>query len=192
MRKLRLPRFGLAIGLFLALGASHIAYAQNPTFALEGVVVDAQQAVLPGATVTVQNTSTGLTRTVTTDDGGRFVVRALPPEGRYNVQVEIPGFATERREGLVFNAGQNVVLNFSLKVSSVQETITVAGESPLVQTTSSEVSTTIDRTAFENSSGQGAQLLQAPHPRFQRRRGRNRLERGECRRPGSVELRHLR
>ncbi len=149
MRKLRLPRFGLAIGLFLALGASHIAYAQNPTFALEGVVVDAQQAVLPGATVTVQNTATGLTRTVTTDDGGRFVVRALPPEGRYNVQVEIPGFATERREGLVFNAGQNVVLNFTLKVSSVQETITVAGESPLVQTTSAEVSTTIDRTAFE-------------------------------------------
>ena len=49
-----------------------------------------------------------------------------------------------------FNAGQSVVLNFSLKLSNVQETVTVAGESPIVQTTSSEVSSTIDRTAFEN------------------------------------------
>ena len=50
----------------------------------------------------------------------------------------------------MFNAGQNVVLNFSLQLSTVQETVTVAGDAPIVQTTSSEVSTTIDRQAFEN------------------------------------------
>ena len=150
MRNLRLPRFGIAIALLLGMFASTVAYAQNPTFALEGVVVDTQQAVLPGATVTVQNTATGLSRTIETDVSGRFVVRGLPPEGRYSVRVEIQGFATEVREGLVFNAGQNVVLNFTLKLSSVQETVTVAGYSPIVQTTSSEVSSTIDRTAFEN------------------------------------------
>ena len=135
---------------FLLICAAAPARAQNPTFALEGIVEDAQQAVLPGATVTVQNVSTGLTRTTTTDSGGRFVVTALPPEGRYKVQVEIPGFATEVRENLTFNAGQRVVLNFTLKLSTVQETITVAGDAPLVQTTSSEVTSTIDRTAFEN------------------------------------------
>ena len=127
-----------------------MASAQNPTFALEGVVEDAQQAVLPGATVTVQNVSTGLNRTATTDEGGRFVIRALPPEGRYRIQVELPGFATEVRENLTFNAGQRVVLNFSLKLSTVQETITVAGDAPLVQTTSAEVTSTIDQTSFEN------------------------------------------
>ena len=131
------------------VGATSVAFAQNPTFSLEGVVTDAQQAVLPGATVTAQNTATGLTRSVTTDDGGRWVIRALPPEGRYKVQVELQGFATEIREGLVANAGQNVVLNFSLKLSSVQETITVAGDAPIVQTTSAEVSSTIDQKAFE-------------------------------------------
>jgi hypothetical protein len=130
-------------------GAHHAALAQTPTFNVEGVVSDAQQAVLPGATVTIQNTATGLTRVVTTDEGGRFVVRSLPPEGRYRVAVEIPGFATEIREGLVGNAGQNVVLNFSLKLSTVQETITVAGDAPIVQTTASEVSSTIDQRAFE-------------------------------------------
>src|SRR5919108_367550 len=124
---------GLAMLCFVFLPTS-AAFAQNPTFALEGVVTDAQQAVLPGATVTVQNVATGLTRSVTTDDGGRFVVRALPPEGAYRVRVEIQGFASEVREGLRFNAGQNVVLNFSLKLSSVQETVTVAGDAPVVQT----------------------------------------------------------
>jgi outer membrane receptor protein involved in Fe transport len=135
--------------LFLLCAAAS-AYAQNPTFALEGVIEDAQQAVLPGATVTVQNVSTGLNRTATTDESGRFVIRALPPEGRYRIQVELPGFASEVRENLVFNAGQNVVLNFSLKLSTVQETITVAGDAPLVQTTSAEVTSTIDQRSFEN------------------------------------------
>ena len=141
------PTVALAVLLFLCAGT---VFAQNPTFALEGVVEDGQQAVLPGAVVTVQNVSTGLTRTATTDTGGRFVVTALPPEGRYKVQVELPGFATEVRENLTFNAGQRVVLNFTLKLSTVQETITVAGDAPLVQTTSAEVTSTIDQTAFEN------------------------------------------
>lgn len=132
------------------LFAAGTAAAQNPTFSLEGVVEDAQQALLPGATVTAQNVSTGLTRTATTDERGRFVIRALPPEGRYELQAELSGFATEVRENLTFNAGQNVVLNFTLRLSTVQETITVAGDASLVQTTSSEVSSTIDRTAFEN------------------------------------------
>ena len=125
------------------------AQAQNPTFALEGVVTDAQQAVLPGVIVTVQNTATGLTRTVTTDSNGRYVVRALPPEGQYRVQAEIAGFSTQLRQNLVFNAGQNVVLNFAMQLSTVQETVTVAGEAPIVSTTSSEVASTIDRQAFE-------------------------------------------
>jgi Carboxypeptidase regulatory-like domain/TonB dependent receptor-like, beta-barrel len=141
-------RCGLVVLIFV-IGAGRGAFAQNPTFALEGVVSDAQQAVLPGVTVTIQNVSTGLTRSVTTDDGGRFVVRALPPEGTYKVTAEIAGFATEVREGLRFNAGQNAVLNFSLKLSSVQETITVAGDAPVVQTTSAEVTSTIDQRSFE-------------------------------------------
>src|SRR5262245_41387281 len=142
-------RLVVAVPLLLLVFSSRAAVAQTPTFNLGGVVSDAQQAVLPGATVTIQNIATGLMRSVTTDEGGRWGVRALPPGGRYKVQVEIPGFATEGGENLTFNAGQNVVLNFSLKLSSVQETITVAGDAPVVQTTSAEVTTTIDRTAFE-------------------------------------------
>jgi outer membrane receptor protein involved in Fe transport len=145
----RYRRLLLACGLLVLPVAIPPAAAQNPTFALEGVVLDAQQAVLPGAIVTVQNTETGLNRSVTTDENGRFVFRGLPPEGRYSVRVELPGFATEVREGLVFNAGMNAVLNFSLKLSTVQETVTVSGDAPIVQTTNAEVSSTIDQRSFE-------------------------------------------
>jgi outer membrane receptor protein involved in Fe transport len=141
--------FGVIVLLVTAFVPAGAALAQNPTFNIEGVVTDAQQAVLPGVAVTITNTATGLTRTVTTAENGRFVVRALPPEGRYRVQVEIAGFTTQTRQDLVFNAGQNVVLNFAMQLSTVQETVTVAGDAPIVQTTSSEVSTTIDRQAFE-------------------------------------------
>jgi hypothetical protein len=143
-------RLSLAVcSLLLLPVAGRPAAAQNPTFAMEGVVLDAQQGVLPGASVSIINTSTNLTRSVTTDENGRFVVRGLPPEGRYTVRVELAGFATEVREGLVFNAGQNAVLNFSLKLSTVQETVTVAGDAPIVQTTSAEVTSTIDQRSFE-------------------------------------------
>ena len=120
------------------------AAAQKPTFDIEGIVTDAQQAVLPGATVTLQNVATGLSREIATDENGRYVFTALPPAGQYVLQTTLTGFATERRENLTFNAGQRVVLNFTLKLSNVQETVTVAGESPVVQTTSSEVTKTIE------------------------------------------------
>jgi hypothetical protein len=147
----RVPRQASVLVLLVTLFVpARMASAQNPTFNVEGVITDAQQAVLPGATVTVTNTATGLTRIVTTAENGRYVVRALPPEGQYRMQVELAGFATQVRQGLVFNAGQNAVLNFSLQLSTVQETVTVAGDAPIVQTTSSEVASTIGREAFEN------------------------------------------
>ena len=142
-----LRRFGALAALVLLLLPAP-ARAQNPTFNIEGVVTDAQSAVLPGVAVTITNTATGLTRTVTTGENGRYVVRALPPEGQYRVQLEIAGFATQVRQNLTFNAGQNAVLNFTMQLSTVQESVTVAGDAPIVQTTSSEVSSTIDRQAF--------------------------------------------
>jgi outer membrane receptor protein involved in Fe transport len=135
--------------VLIVLAACAPASAQTPTFAVEGIVTDAQQAVLPGATVTITNTATGLTRATTTDAGGRYVFTAMPTEGRHRIQVELAGFATAVREDIVFNAGQRAAIHFSLRLSTVQETITVAGDTPIVQTTSSEVSSTIDRQAFE-------------------------------------------
>src|SRR2546422_457717 len=128
----------------MALAVAAPAAAQKPTFDIEGVVTDAQQGVLPGATVTLQNVATGLTRESVTDGNGRYVFTSLPPAGQYILQTALAGFATERRENLTFNAGQRAVLNVTLKVSAVQETVTVAGDTPVVQTTSAEVTKTIE------------------------------------------------
>ena len=130
------------VGVTLAIAAP--AAAQKPTFDIEGIVTDPQEGVLPGATVTLQNVATGLSREATTDQDGRYVFTSLPPAGQYVLQTALSGFATERRENLIFNAGQRVVLNVTLKLSSVQETVTVAGDSPVVQTTTSEVTKTIE------------------------------------------------
>ncbi len=140
----------LALGLF----ALHVLFvptasAQAPTFFVEGVVTDDQQAVLPGASVTIRNVATGLERSAVTDAEGRYVFAALPPEGRYEISAELAGFATQLRNNLTFNAGQRVVINIPMKLSNIQETITVAGQAPVVQVTTSEVSSTIDRRAFE-------------------------------------------
>src|SRR5262249_58318702 len=78
------------------------AAAQKPTFDIEGIVTDAQQAVLPGATVTLHNVATGLSREITTDENGRYVFTALPPAGQYVLETTLVGFATERRENLTF------------------------------------------------------------------------------------------
>ncbi len=100
------------------LGAS--VSAQTPTFNIEGVVTDEQQAVLPGVTVTIRNVATGLTRTATTDSSGRYVFSGLPPEGRYELETELTGFASQVRNNLVFNAGQRAVINVQMKLSSLQ------------------------------------------------------------------------
>lgn len=110
---------------FLLIGLTSPALAQKPTFDVEGVVADDQQAVLPGAVVILRNVATGLSRDATTDSNGRYVFTSLPP-GPYVLQTELAGFATERRENLTFTAGQRVVLNVVLRLSAVEETITVA------------------------------------------------------------------
>ena len=118
--------------------------------------------------------------------------RRCRPKGGTALQVELTGFATAVREDIVFSAGQRALINFALKLSTVQETITVAGDTPIVQTTSSEVSSTIDRQAVRNAAGQGAQLLPPADARLERGRDRHGLQRPQRRRPGGVELRHLR
>ncbi len=143
-------RFGALAALVLLLLPAP-AWSQTPTFSLEGVVSDAQQAVLPGATVTITNTSTGLTRTVVTRRERPLRGHArCRPKGDTGCTWSSTGFANAVREDIVFNAGQRALMNFALRLSTVQETITVAGDAPIVQTTSSEVSSTIDRQAFEN------------------------------------------
>jgi hypothetical protein len=140
----------MAACLLLAgsLGTSP-ALAQATGATLQGTVADEQGAVLPGATVTVTNVETGVARTLVTDERGRYRAAALPP-GSYQVRVELASFAEHMRSGLTLTIGQEASINVAMKLASVAESVTVTAESPLVETTSSTIGTTISRSQLDS------------------------------------------
>src|SRR5260221_8746879 len=116
------------------------ALAQNAQ--ITGSVKDSSGAIIPGATVTVRNVDTGFSRTAVTNDVGEYRLPSLPP-GRYALTSELSGFSTETRPDITLIIDQTAIINFSLKPATVSETVTVTGESPIVDVTRSDVSTSV-------------------------------------------------
>jgi hypothetical protein len=106
------------------------------------VVKDSSGAIIPGATVTARNVDTGLTRVAVTDGAGEYRLPSLPP-GRYSVGTELSGFSTETRPDIILIIDQTAILNFALKPAAIAETVTVTGDSPIVDVTRSDVSTSV-------------------------------------------------
>src|SRR5688572_25983764 len=129
----------LAIVSMLLLSASS-AYAQEST--LSGTIRDNTGGVLPGVTVTATNEAQGTTYETVTDEQGlyRLQVRA----GAYRISAALTGFATVVRPGVELLLGRQAMLNLDLGVSGVQETVTVTGEAPLIDTTTSNIAGNID------------------------------------------------
>src|SRR5690349_21374852 len=93
----------LVLILSVVVGSAANAAAQTATGAITGSVVDPQSAVVPGATATIINESTGDTRVATTDVRGDFQVTSLPP-GQYTVRVELTSFRVYERKNVVLSA----------------------------------------------------------------------------------------
>jgi len=126
MHKIRFSSFarvveGLGIILLVVLAMTTVVTSQTQitTGTIQGTVTDANGAIVPGANVEIKNLETNLSRTLTTDDGGRFVALALPP-GKYSVTVSRQGFATAVAESLDLTVGQALNLPVAMKVSQVQ------------------------------------------------------------------------
>jgi len=147
----RVRRTAVALLVVLLLPAA--AYAQA---AITGVVKDASGAVLPG--VTVEAASAVLiekVRSVVTDDTGQYRIVDLRP-GTYVVTFTLPGFSTVKREGIELSGDFVATVNGDLRVGNLEETITVTGESPIVDVQSARVQTVVDRdvlTAIPSSRG---------------------------------------
>ena len=121
------------VGAVLGAVLSLPAYAQQ-TSSIAGIVRDTSGAVLPG--VTVEATSPVLIekiRTVVSDEQGRYNISDLLP-GSYQVTFRLQGFSTVRREGITLTSGFTATVSVDLQVGSLEETITVSGASPIVDT----------------------------------------------------------
>jgi hypothetical protein len=131
----------MGIAIWTALVIPWAAQAQDAT--LTGSVTDTTDAVLPGATVTALHVDTGTTFVGISDASGNYRIPAMRV-GIYRITADLAGFATVTQEGVQLLVGQNLVLNLRMALSTVQETVTVTGASPLVDTTQSALGGNID------------------------------------------------
>lgn len=147
MRAIRSGAFYLLFTLAVVPGVW--AQTQITTGVIQGTVVDESGALMPGANVEGKNLDTSFTRTLTTSGDGRFVFLLLPP-GRYTVTVSKPGFATIVQENLNLTVGQTIPLTITLKVSRLEERITVTA-APTIDTTKTESSSTLNDISVSNT-----------------------------------------
>jgi len=137
-------RFALALSLLLV--PVSLAFAQavtSGTGAVNGRVTDASDAVMPGVTVTLTSPSQMGTRSAVTDADGSYRFTAVTP-GEYVVVFELAGFSTVRNEGIRVGLGFTATVNAALTVASLQESVTVTGQSPVVDTSATQIGNSFD------------------------------------------------
>jgi len=133
----------VVLGLVVALCLLPVGLAaQAVTGTILGTVTDTSGAAVPGATVTLTNQGTGLTRSIVTDQAGEYTAPSLPT-GKYKIVAELPGFKTATLSDIELTVDTKVRVNARLEVGTVAETVTVAAASPLVQVATSELGTTV-------------------------------------------------
>jgi hypothetical protein len=148
----------------LWIGVLSAALATLPCFGqtfgeITGVVTDSSGGLVVGATVTVTNPETGVTRNATTNTAGNYTFPALLP-GIYNVKSEMQGFQAEIRNGVELQVQQVARIDFQLKVGSMAETIEVTGGAPLLNTENATVGTVIENKRIVDLPLNGRNFIQ--------------------------------
>ena len=134
MRRIVAASVVVAACLLLASRAD----AQQGIASMRGSVLDAQGAVLPGVSVVVTHQESGVFREVISNADGSYFITGIVP-GVYRVTAKLDGFKAYERRDLLFEVGRTVSLDLTLEVGTLEETVTVSAESPLVDLTSKQV-----------------------------------------------------
>ena len=154
---LRIPVF-----VFCALALVRAAAAQTPTGSIDGVIVDASGAVVPGVTVVLTHEPTGVAREVISDAQGLFRAPLLPV-GPYTVKAALPGFQPFEARGVALTIGQAVSVRIELRPGGVAEAVTVrapiTAATPAVETTRSQMSSTISDVSIANLPVNGRNFI---------------------------------
>ena len=145
---LRAVLLAAAAAILLVISPT-VALAQSDTGVIDGRVLDESKAALPGVTVTAKNVATGFTRSTTSSNLGTYRLEFLPP-GTYEVSAALRSFATTVAKDIVVQVGTSSTVDFAMKLGGITENLTVTAESPLVQTTKSDVGQVINSTLIES------------------------------------------
>src|SRR5258705_8086651 len=118
------------------------AFAQAAGASTPGTITEAQAGVLPGVSVTVKNAESGVVRRSVTEGEGKYRLAGLS-RARYNLTADLTGFQMVAVRDITLQIGQDYAKDFQLALSTLQESVTVTGESPIVEATKSEVATVV-------------------------------------------------
>jgi len=119
------------------------AQIATTTATLSGVVTDPSGAALTKATLTLTSSEKGITRTITTDDGGRYSFNQLPPAA-YSLVIKAKGFETYQQNGIVLNAGETATQNVTLTIGAETVSVTVTSDVSLLNTDNANVAAELD------------------------------------------------
>src|SRR3954468_4725416 len=134
--------------MLIAACSSRMVNAQAVSGTIVGTVTDSSGSVIPTAKVTIVNEGTGLTRTLQADANGEFTAPSLPT-GHYTVIAELTGFKTLTLSNIELSVDQHARIDLKLEVGAMTESVSVEATSPLVQTSTSELGTTVKAEQIE-------------------------------------------
>jgi trimeric autotransporter adhesin len=135
------------------VAAAATAFAQGFQGGIRGAVRD-PNGVVPGVEVTITNESTNIKRSVVSNDAGEYVFAAVDP-GTYTVRAALQGFKTVERRGIRVGTQQFLVLDLLLEVGAIEESVTVTGQSPLIETANASQGTVLDSSALQTLPAPG-------------------------------------
>jgi hypothetical protein len=142
---IRLLLFGLTFLLFAATNM----VAQQITATISGIVTDTSGSVVSNAHVVATNTGTNAALAADSNAAGEYRINLLPV-GTYRLKISAPGFKTYEQDGIVLDLGQSSSINAQLNIGATNETVTISTSVPLINTSTSEVGTTVQNRDIEN------------------------------------------
>ena len=157
----RFISFGSCVPLLMGLWVlcPTTAHAQVATASINGTVTDASGAVVPGAMVVLKNVETNVERSTVTNETGNYVLVDISP-GRYTLKVTKEGFTSATQREFDLNVNQTTTFDFSLKVGSTVETVTVEASAASLQTSTSELGTVINTRTVDDLPLNGRNFTQ--------------------------------
>lgn len=144
--------------MVLSLGVA-VCMGQVSSSGINGTVLDASGAVVPGAKVTLQNVDTGIIRNTVSNQDGRFAFLRLPP-GAYAIKTSKTGFKTASQGHITLAVNQTLTYNFTLSVGSQTQTVTIQAAAAHIETSTAELGTAVNQRAVNNLPLNGRNFTQ--------------------------------